>query len=179
MLSNIEHKIPLNNEYFFIIKKGLWNYSVDIIIEDYFDFNIFNLFYIFKCYVYENDVFFNSIYIIISNKEDLTFTYKKIDINLIKSCNFFIFVRFIEEFMNNEKEYIKNYKYIGFTLIFDKYSEIIKKNKIYPIYPIDDEIKKKLITNSIYNENYSTKILFLDEYKINIEEKLCKNMKKK
>ena len=162
MLSNHEHKIPLNNKNFFIIRKGPWSFTIDILMEDFFNFNIFNLFYIFKCYTYHDKIYLRNVYITISKNNDSSYTYKKIDVKVLRECNFNFFVRFIEDILSNEKEYVKDYRYIGFRLIFDKNSRIIQDNKIYPIYPWDDDIKANMLKNSIYGENYSSENKFFE-----------------
>lgn len=134
-MTTVQNFIPLNDRSFFIIKKGEWDYSIDIMISDYFDFNIFNLFMIFKSYVYEEDIYIVSVYSIVSKDDEISFTYNRINLEIVKKYDFNSFVFYIENLVYSEKEYIKNYKYMGFRIIFNKNSKIIKENKIYPIYP--------------------------------------------
>jgi hypothetical protein len=69
------------------------------------------------------------------NLFNISYTYKKQNLNIIKKSDFNSFVDFIENTVFSEKEYIKNYKYIGFRITFNNNSEIIKNNKIYPVFP--------------------------------------------
>jgi hypothetical protein len=113
----------------------MWVNTIDIIVEDLFDFYIFNLFMILKSYFYDEEIYINSVYMIISNDDQISYTYKKENLNIFKKSDFNSFVSFIENILFNEKEYIKVYKYVGFRLVFDHNSKIIKYNKIYPIFP--------------------------------------------
>jgi hypothetical protein len=90
---------------------------------------------ILKSYIYEEEIYVESIYMIISNDDNISYTYKKQNLNIIKKSDFNSFVDFIENTVFSEKEYIKNYKYIGFRITFNNNSEIIKNNKIYPVFP--------------------------------------------
>jgi hypothetical protein len=55
---------------------------MDIIIEQGFDFNVVDLFFIFKFYFKNSNCFIKSLYLCINTKEDSNtlFTYKKISI---------------------------------------------------------------------------------------------------
>jgi len=90
---------------------------------------------ILKSYIYEEEIYVESIYMIISNDDEISYTYKKQNLNILKKSDFNTFVDFIENTVFSEKEYIKNYKYIGFRITFNNNSEIIKNNKIYPVFP--------------------------------------------
>jgi hypothetical protein len=48
-------------------------------------------------------------------------------------------------------------------LVFDHNSKIIKYNKIYPIFPWNDEIKQTLLNNSSFKEDYTSKFEFYEE----------------
>ena len=169
MLSEIYSRIPLNDTSFFVIKKGNWSNSIDIIIKNYFDFNIFNLFMIFKSYIYEEDVYIYSLNIVISNADNFFFTHKRLDINLIKKLDFNSFVIYIENLFYDDREYLKLYKYVGFRICMSKYSKIFKKGTLYPIYPWNLEIKEKILEKSNFSENYTNKLKFYEE-KENIEQ---------
>jgi hypothetical protein len=90
---------------------------------------------ILKSYIYEEEIYVESIYMIISNDDEISYTYKKQNLNILKKSDYNTFVDFIENTVFSEKEYIKNYKYIGFRITFNNNSEIIKNNKIYPVFP--------------------------------------------
>ncbi len=172
MTSNEKSNIPMSDAEYFIIKRGDWEYSIDILISNHLDFNLFNLFMIFKSYSYEESIYLESLYIIISRNDEFSYTYKKIDLKKIQDSNFNEFVRILQDIIFNEKEYIKDYKYFGFRLIFMKYSMIIKSKKIYPIYPWNEEIKNFLLDGSIYRADYNLKIKLLEEKQKKLETRI-------
>jgi hypothetical protein len=127
---------------------------------------------ILKSYIYEEEIYVDSVYMIISNDEQISYTYKKQNLNILKKSDFNSFVDFIENTVFSEKEYIKNYKYIGFRITFNNNSEIIKSNKIYPVFPWNDNIKNILLKKSSFKEDYSSKFKFYEEDLKNLKIKL-------
>jgi len=127
---------------------------------------------ILKSYIYEEEIYVESIYMIISNDDNISYTYKKQNLNIIKKSDFNSFVDFIENTVFSEKEYIKNYKYIGFRITFNNNSEIIKNNKIYPVFPWNNNIKNILLEKSSFKEDYSSKFKFYEEDLKNLKIKL-------
>ena len=127
---------------------------------------------ILKSYIYEEEIYVESIYMIISNDDNISYTYKKQNLNIIKKSDFNSFVDFIENTVFSEKEYIKNYKYIGFRITFNNNSEIIKNNKIYPVFPWNYNIKNILLKKSSFKEDYSSKLKFYEEDLKNLKIKL-------
>ena len=140
MLSHKKTDIPLNENSYYIIKKGIWNWTIEIILSDYLNFNIFNLFMIFKSYFNDQHFYIEDIYIIISKEENFSIIFKKIEFDLIKTYDYEDFLYFFEKIIYSEKEYLKNYKYMGFKIIFNKNCPIFKNNEIFPIYPWDKQI---------------------------------------
>ena len=139
MLSKIEYNIPLNEKKNFIIKKSDWNYSIDIIFTDNLNFYILNLFFILRAYIKSNDSFLEYIYLGINSEGGKEiFTYKKINFIKFDNFDFFLFLSWINNILNPEKEYINNSNFFGFKLIFASYSKIFETNKIYPVYPWKD-----------------------------------------
>lgn len=143
MLSEIEFKIPLNEKKSFVIKKSEWNYCIDIIFTDNLNFYLVNLFFILKAYFKSDGNFLQHIYLCFNSEggEEI-FTYKKINFVKFENFDFFIFLSWISNILNPEKEYINNTNFFGFKLIFTNYSKIFENNKIYPIYPWKDPYYK-------------------------------------
>jgi hypothetical protein len=56
--------------------------------------------------------------------------------------NFFDFRNWYEEIKNNDYEYIKNRKYYGFRIVFNKKSIFWQEKKIFPIFPWKISFKK-------------------------------------
>lgn len=56
--------------------------------------------------------------------------------------NFFDFKDWFSNLKDQDFEYIKNLKYYGFRLLFDKKSTHFKEKKIFPKYPWDNNYKK-------------------------------------
>lgn len=127
---------------------------------------------ILKSYIYEEEIYVESIYMIISNDDEISYTYKKQNLNILKKSDYNTFVDFIENTVFSEKEYIKNYKYIGFRITFNNNSEIIKNNKIYPVFPWNNNIKNILLEKSSFKEDYSSKFKFYEEDLKNLKIKL-------
>ena len=50
---------------------------------------------ILKSYIYEEEIYVESIYMIISNDDNISYTYKKQNLNIIKKSDFNSFVDFI------------------------------------------------------------------------------------
>jgi hypothetical protein len=90
---------------------------------------------IFKSYLNDQHFYIEDIYIIISKEENFSVIFKKIEFDLIKTYDYEDFLYFFEKIIYSEKEYLKNYKYMGFKIIFNKNCPIFKNNEIFPIYP--------------------------------------------
>ena len=148
MLTKEESKVPLNETSFYIIKKGNWNFTIDIFMSNYTNFNILNLFMIIKSYFNDEYFYIEDIYIIIAKEDNFSIVFKKIDYDLIKTCNYDDFLSFFDKMIYSEKEYLKNYKYVGFKIIFNKNCAIFKTNKIYPIYPWNKDIVHHYVSQS-------------------------------
>lgn len=163
-ISEIEYKIPLNEKKNFIIKKNNWNSSLDIILTDGLNFNIKNLFLVFKCYFLTDRIYISSVYFIISNinRNDSFFTYKKINHKKIHKMSFFDFQIWIDDFLEEDKEYLKLYDFYGFRILFNYNSIINEKNILYPIYPWEKKMYDYYFED---NKNIMKKNLNMD-YKI-------------
>ena len=149
-LTKIETKIPLNNLRYFIIKKNNWNSSIDIIIQDCFNFNMINLFFIFKSYYLTDRVYISSLYFVLTNQSspDNFFVYKKINHRKFSYMSLSDFSLWIDDFLEIEKEYLKLYNFSGFRIVFHSTSIVNEEGLIYPIYPcktllVDSYIKEK------------------------------------
>jgi hypothetical protein len=78
-----------------------------------------DLFLIFKSYQLEHGVYINSIYLILSNKNQSSFfVYNKLSLSLILEGDFKSFEKYIQEKLFNDYEYIKNFENIGFRLVY-------------------------------------------------------------
>jgi hypothetical protein len=148
MLSSTEWEIPINKNNNFIIKKSNWLNSVDIIIKDGFNFNVLNLYFIFRSYFRNKKNYVQSLYLCVNTKDlnnyDI-YTYKKIESYSLGKITFFEFMKWLKNNLESEKEYLIESNFYGFKIIFYEFSTLIENDIIYPIYPwIDpyyDEIK--------------------------------------
>ena len=95
---------------------------------------------IIKSYFNDQHFYIEDVYLVISKEDNFSIIFKKIDYDLIKTCDYDEFLLFFEKIIYSEKEYLKNYKYLGFKIVFNKISPIFKENKIYPKYPWDEDI---------------------------------------
>jgi hypothetical protein len=68
---------------------------MDIIIEQGFDFNVVDLFFIFKFYFKNSNCFIKSLYLCINTKEDFNtlFTYKKISYHGLQNYKIDAFIK--------------------------------------------------------------------------------------
>lgn len=141
MLSDVEYTIPSNKDKNFSIIKSSWSNSIDIIIEDGFDFNILNLYFIFRSYFRNRNNYILGLYMSVNTKEPNNYevyTYKKIELYSLEKISFFDFIKWLKNNLESEKEYLNESNFYGFKIIFYSYSTQIKEGKIYPIYPWKD-----------------------------------------
>lgn len=171
MLTTEKKNIPLNENSYYIIKKGDWSSTIDILLSNYLNFNILNLFMIIKSYFNEQHFYVEDIYLIISKEDNFSIIFKKIDYDVIKSCTYDEFLIFFEKIIYSEKEYLKNYKYLGFKIIFNKTCPIFKDNKIYPKYPWNEDIID-YYTSKSKQKIQNTNFLLDREEVLNLKKKL-------
>jgi hypothetical protein len=72
MLTTEKKNIPLNENSYYIIKKGDWSSTIDILLSNYLNFNILNLFMIIKSYFNEQHFYVEDIYLIISKEDNFS-----------------------------------------------------------------------------------------------------------
>ena len=139
-------KIPENSDNYIKIKKSEWSNSVEIIIDRGFDFNILNLFFIFRFYFKNPDSFIRSLYLCVNTKNDdfLFFTYKKIPHYGVENFKIDNFVRWLNEVLDKDKEYILDSNFYGFKISFHEFSPILDKDKFFPRYPWKDPYFEEL-----------------------------------
>jgi hypothetical protein len=168
-LTKTETIIPLNDLKYFIIKKNNWNSSIDIILQDCFNFNMINLFFIFKSYYLTDRVYISSLYFVLTNQSspDNFFVYKKINHRKFSYMSLADFSLWIEDFLEIEKEYVKLYNFSGFRIVFHSTSIVNEEGLIYPIYPwgallMGSYIKEKKASNVVFEKiNYKLKYFLL------------------
>jgi hypothetical protein len=156
MLTSIISKIPANGEMFFVIKKGDWNYSVDVEFEHKYKLNTLNLYYILKSYIIKDETLIKWFFLTSRfNENSKTVTrYKIILPKKIKYMNYLDFKIFFEEIYEEYYHYFENEKYVGFRIVFYSCSIYWENGSIYPIYPWKNEFLE------IVNKNHSSNIFF-------------------
>lgn len=155
------------NEYFqFLINEK--NYTLDIQYNHTTKVFYKNLFLILKWYSIKEEYLIRGIYmnssdidLIQTGKFNLNI-FRKIEMNFIKKIKFFEFKDWYEEWKNNDFEYIRNTKYYGFRVIFDKNSNYFQNKNIYPTYPwpknylnlwFKNEKKERRLEHWLRNQN--------------------------
>ena len=103
---------------------------------------------IIKSYFNEQYFYLEDVYVIISKDESSSIVFKKIECEVLRSIDYDGFLSFFEKTFYSEKEYMKNYKYVGFRLIFNRFCVIFKNNEIYPRYPWDVSIVEGYLMRS-------------------------------
>lgn len=88
--------IPQNNSLCFIIRRGEWRSSIDILFEHHLDTSLTNLFLIIKSYLLNKDLIIKHIYMISKNyieenEADLR-VYHSIKIRRLARFNFHEFI---------------------------------------------------------------------------------------
>jgi hypothetical protein len=131
---------------FIRIKKSDWSNSVEIIIEQGFEFNILDLFFIFRFYFKNSNSFIRSIYLCVNTKEDnnTLFTYKKISHYGFENYKIDNFIKWLNDVLEKDKEYIIDSNFYGFKISFHEFSPILTSNKLIPNYPWEDPYFKEL-----------------------------------
>ena len=154
-LTNNYNNIPNIN-----IIKSNWNYSIDIILIN-LDFNMLDLFLIFKSYQLEHGVYINSIYLILSNKNQSSFfVYNKLSLSLILEGDFKSFEKYIQEKLFNDYEYIKNFENIGFRLVYWNIFKFINNNALlYPNYPWNNKLYDMYLLDKKYEKNKNINLI--------------------
>ena len=116
-------------------------YSLDIQYDHLAPLNYRNLFLILKWYSSRDEYLIKNIYI---NSSDINHTreeefnlhiYRKVDIGFLKKIKFFEFKEWYSAIKDNDFEYVRNTKYYGFKIVFDKNSICFSNKDIYPKYP--------------------------------------------
>lgn len=135
-----EKRIPENSPNFIKIRKSDWSNSVDVVIEKGFDFNVLDLFFIFRFYFKNPNCFIRSLYLCINTKEDThtLFTYKKIFHYGLEKYKIDGFIKWLNDILDKDKEYILESNFYGFRISFHEFSPILTNNKILPEYPWKD-----------------------------------------
>lgn len=153
-------KIKQNKNEYFIFHILNNNYSLDIEFNHSSKLNYENLFLILKCYVLHEELLIDSMYVNsseVGSSEEGIFNiniFHNIKINNLKKMTFFEFKEWFIDLKEKDYEYIKNLKYYGFRIIFNKNSIFWSKKEIYPLYPWNINFKKKLINKNIKIENW-------------------------
>lgn len=132
----------------FIISKNEWKYSLDIktniVLISISDIRFKKeLLFILKCYILDKTSMLKHIYLISTEKEDNVDIYYKINLKKIKNISIYDFENWIEELLEEEKQYLKNSEYVGFRLVFSPDSISWKEKRIYP--NLDNNIINKIL----------------------------------
>jgi hypothetical protein len=165
--------IPQNNNENFIIYKNVYFNSVDIQFNHITYINIQNLFLFIKSYVDNDELLIDYILIISDdnvNKEDYISISQSLSIfhyiktKKIKKMSFFDFKEWFEDLKENDYEYIKNCKYYGFRIVFNKNSIFYKKNEVYPLYPWNKSYKNIYIKQQKKNKSLEKWLLINNRF---------------
>lgn len=188
-LSKLNTPIPQNETSFFIIKKGNWEGSLDILFNHMEELNILNLYIILKSYFYSESYLINFFLVISLNIEDerKISKYHNIEIKKIKKMSFFDFKMFYDSLYDNDFSYIKKNEYYGFRIVFFKQSYFWQNNMIYPVYPwnkspLSKELDGLINNNNIFQLNIIKKLELENEFlkkKILEQEKIINELEKK
>ena len=125
ILSSNQVLIPQNDNSYFLLIKGDWNYTLDIMFVHHEFLNLLNLFAILKSYVIKDEHAIKYILTIsqIDKNEKKIFTYTAISINKLKKLDFLDFCDFYETLLERDYEYIATHQFYGFRVLF--YTESI------------------------------------------------------
>jgi len=162
MLSTEKCKIPVNDNSFYIIIPGTqnWDSSIDFLFDE-FDFIYYiNIFMIFRSYVAEDGINITNVWLVVSNSDEIGYTYIKLDYDIVFKSNYNQFVLYLSGIFNSEKEYITTKKFCGFKVCLNKISHIFRNKKWYPIYPWNTTVVKSFMDRSNYTEitNFDFKV---------------------
>lgn len=151
MLTSDISNIPQNENNFFIFRKGLWNYSIDIILNKDYYINTLNLYAILKSYTIEESYLIKDIMSIWILKENDKFIekHRSESFSKIKKIDFLDFEIFFMELIDRDYEYNKKTAFSGFKIIFYKESVQWQNGTIYPKYPWNS-----YIDNNFIQKNY-------------------------
>lgn len=162
MLSTEKCNIPLNDYSFYSIIPGTqnWESSVDFLFDEFDYFYYINIFMIFRSYIAEDSINITNVWLVVSNVDEMGYTYRKLDFDIIFRSNYNQFVMYLSSVFNNDKEYITTKKFCGFKICLNKISHIVKNKKWYPIYPWKINTVKSFMDRSNYTEltNFDFKI---------------------
>ena len=169
MLSTEKCNIPVNDSSFYIIIPGTqnWDSSIDFLFDE-FDFIYYiNIFMIFRSYVAEDGINITHVWLVVSNSDEIGYTYIKLDYDIVFKSNYNQFVLYLGGIFNNEKEEITTKKFCGFKVCLNKISHIFRNKKWYPVYPWNTAVVKSFIDRSNYTE--------MTNFDFRVEEKYIKS----
>ncbi len=162
MLSTEKCDIPVNDNSFYIIVPGSqnWDSSIDFLFDEFEFIYYINIFMVFRSYVAEDGINITNVWLVVSNSDEIGYTYIKLDYDIILKSNYNQFVLYLSGIFNNEKEYIITKKFCGFKICLNKISHIFRNKKWYPIYPWNTTVVKSFIDRSNYTEitNFDFKV---------------------
>lgn len=174
-MSEKEKKIPINGKNFYLIEINHDDFFVDVIYNiNLYKTNILNMFLILKSYLLDDKIFIGKIFIIAKSTTDNRIPiFHNIDYFKLKEMSYIDFEFFFKNIEKNDEKYIKNYIYYGFRIFIYKHSINWENNKLYPIYPWNNDFKERL--NIIPKSKLLLENKILKKKILDLKKKILKN----
>lgn len=159
MLSTNNVKIPQNSKSFFVIKRGSWKNSIDIVINNHEIVDLGNLYLILKSYVLDASLGLIAIKIIsyddVCDDHKKVYTYSSVDIRKLSRMNIREFTDWFDDLYGELWRYIDNVNKYGIRLVMESKISNIDRVGIYPIYPWQSNFKKLISADSKWLDKIS------------------------
>ena len=104
------------------------------------------MFFIFRFYFKNPNSFVGGLYLCVNTKEDSNtlFVYKKIPHYGLENYKIDNFIKWLNDVLEKDKEYIVDSNFYGFRISFYEFSPILDSDKFLPDHPWEDPYFKDL-----------------------------------